>query len=143
MRRRTLNCFWLSCFIMLFWCPVFGRIRMNQKAENLTLDKAFKTTYADLLRDKLAWSQRTHRLCYELRLKADVKIRKLKFSKARVLRINTHKLLRPRDTVSFKANCPLVIYIIILLHVSLSKHPPEERLHLNAKHVHSVYNFAN
>ena len=24
MRCRILICFWLSCFVMLFWCPVFG-----------------------------------------------------------------------------------------------------------------------
>ena len=26
MRRRTLICFCLSCFVMLFWCPVFERM---------------------------------------------------------------------------------------------------------------------
>ena len=26
LRYRILICYWLSCFVMLFWCPVFGRI---------------------------------------------------------------------------------------------------------------------
>ena len=25
-KMQILTCFWFSCFVMLFWCPVFGSI---------------------------------------------------------------------------------------------------------------------
>ena len=53
MRCRILTCFWLSCFVMLCWCPVLGRL------SNLIL-------YCSVLSSSLYWLLIQQRLQYKI-----------------------------------------------------------------------------
>ena len=50
MRRRTLICFWLSCFVMLFWCPVFERMLEDIIWMALHLPFSTKACFSTLLK---------------------------------------------------------------------------------------------